>query len=97
MCVAAIALSFSATTLLFAQGRIFTHTLSHSALDKIVSDGSYILSLPGVLLAVAIWGYNSNRTVLSDIFIIAFNGILYGVLLGVVTWVAISLRTQKRR
>ena len=69
----------SALVLLVAQGRIFPHALAASPFAKLMGDSSFILSLPGVMVAVAIWGYNSSRTALSDVLIVAVNGTLYAM------------------
>jgi len=81
--VAIIALTaiFCALDLLFAQGRIFPDVLLNSQLAKPIFDGSYYLCLPGVVVAMSIWGWNSSRTVLSDFVVIAVNAALYSALI----------------
>jgi hypothetical protein len=74
-----VALFLCALALLFAQGRIFPQALISTPLEKPVADNCFRISLPGVLLAVAIWGYNSNRTVLSDLLIVTVNATLYAI------------------
>jgi hypothetical protein len=72
-----ITFSLCAFALLFAQGRIFPHALINSSLEKPVADNCFRISLPGVLLAVAIFGYASNRTTLSDLLVVVVNAVLY--------------------
>ena len=75
----ATTLLLSALALLFAQGRLFPQAFVDSRLAKPLGDSGFILSLPGLMVAVAIWGYSSGRTLLSDTLIIAVNGALYAV------------------
>jgi hypothetical protein len=72
---------FCAINLPFAQGRIFPGILLNSQLAKSIFDGSYYLCMPGVVVAIAIWGYNSGRTILSDFVIVAVNTALYSILI----------------
>jgi hypothetical protein len=54
--ILAIASFICAVVLLIAQGRLFPPGLTYvPSLEKLVFDGCYLLSLPGVMLAVAIW------------------------------------------
>ena len=76
-------------------GRLFPPGLTYvPSLEKLVFDGCYLLSLPGVMLAVAIWGYNSNRTLLSGIVIVAVNAVLYGVPMILLTTLVRYWRTR---
>jgi len=63
--------------LLIAQGRLFPDFLVRSPLYKPAGDGCYYMSMPGVIVAIAIWGYSSGRTVWSDLVVISTNTILY--------------------
>lgn len=64
----------SAIALLFAQGRIFG-----TFVDANIADGCFYWSMPGVVLEIAIRGYNASGTVLSDLFIMAVNATLYAI------------------
>src|SRR5579859_5453509 len=75
----ATSLLLSALALLFAQGRLFPQAFADSRLARPIGDSCFILSLPGVMVAVAIWGYSSGRRLLSDMLIVAVNGALYAV------------------
>ena len=75
----AIAVLLSALALLFAQGRIFPQPSVISPFAKSLADSCFRFSLPGVMVAVAICGYSSGRTTLSDMLIVAVNGALYAV------------------
>jgi hypothetical protein len=77
--VGTITLTLSAIALLYAQGRILPQTFLFGPLSRLIGYGCFVWSLPGVMLAVTIWGYNSNRTILSDAVIVAVNGILFAV------------------
>jgi hypothetical protein len=63
--------------LLIAQGRLFPYFLVRSQLAKPVGDWSYCMSMPGVIVAAAIWGYSSAGTIWSDLVVISVNVILY--------------------
>lgn len=63
--------------LLIAQGRLFPYFLTRSQWAKPVGDGCFCMSMPGVIVAVAIWGYSSGRTIWSDLVVISVNTILY--------------------
>ena len=75
--VFAVTFLLCAFALLFAQGRIFPRALINTPLEKPVADNCFRISLPGVILATAIRGYSSNRTVLSDLLIVTVNAVLY--------------------
>ena len=80
--VAAITCVVVFVALLVAQGRIGSKALLNLPMASAVFfDSCYAVSLPGVMVAVAIWGYNSERTPLSDAFVVAVNTILYSLLL----------------
>ena len=63
--------------LLIAQGRLFPYFLVRSQLAKPVGDWCYCMSMSGVIVAVAIWGPSSGRTIWSDLVVISVNVILY--------------------
>ena len=67
--------------LLIAQGRLFPNFVAPGQWDKLFSNGCYFMSLPGVIVAVAIWGYSSARTIWSDLVVISVNVILYSTLI----------------
>jgi len=86
--VFAVSFTLCSLILLFAQGRIFSRSLLDGPLAKPVGDGCFMLSLPGVILAVAIWGYNSSRTLLSDVLVVTVNATLYATpIILLVHWV----------
>lgn len=65
------------TALLIAQGRLFPDFLVHSQFAKPVGDWCYCMSMPGVIVAVAIWGYSTAATILSELVAISVNADLY--------------------
>lgn len=68
-----------ALALLFAQGRIFPYLLIDTPFEKPVADNCFRVSLPGFIAAMAVWGYNSSGTILSDLLIVMVNATLYTV------------------
>jgi hypothetical protein len=90
----AITLFISALALLVAQGRIFPHALANTLFAKPLGDICYLLSLPGVMVAVAIWGYSSDRTALSDTLVVAVNGALYAL---PIISLLVALRHSRKR
>jgi hypothetical protein len=79
--VIAIVTVLCVLAMLVAQGRLFTEALINSPFEKPISDGCFYLSLPGVIAAVAIWGYSHERTIASDLVIVAVNAALYSTLI----------------
>jgi hypothetical protein len=63
--------------LLMAQGRLFPDFVARSQWAKPVGDGCFYMSMPGGIVAAAIWGYSSARTIWSDLVVISVNVILY--------------------
>jgi len=55
--------------------------ISRFTVSAVFYNCSYFMSLPGVMVDVAIWGYNSQRTPLSDVLAVAVNTIMYSVLI----------------
>ncbi len=91
--VIAATMLLSTLALLIAQGRIFSQ-LSANPFAKVIGDGFFVFSLPGVMVAVAVWGYNSSRTTMSDVIIVLVNGVLYALPIVVVLF--LLSRRQKR-
>jgi hypothetical protein len=87
-----------AFALWIAQGRLLPNGLPRApALEKPFFDSCYVLSLPGVMAAIAIWGYNADRTFLSDALIVAVNTALYGLPMILTAQLVRYLRTRNRR
>jgi hypothetical protein len=63
--------------LLIAQGRLFPCFLVRSQLANPVGEWCYCVSMPGVIVAGATWGYSSGRMIWSDLVVISVNTILY--------------------
>ncbi len=79
--VIAIVLVLTVIVLLVAQGRLFPWALARSPFAKPVGDGCFYMCLPGVIVALSIWGYYAERTMMSDLLIVAVNTVLYSTLL----------------
>lgn len=77
--ISAITWALCGIALLLAQGRLFPRGIAPTVVEKPMGDACFIMSLPGTMVAVGIWGYNSGRTVLSDVLIVTLNAILYAI------------------
>lgn len=77
---ATIACVVCVVALLIAQGRLASHALLDAPLAWLIFDICYFVSLQGVWVGVAIWGYSSERTALSDTFAVAINTIVWAML-----------------
>jgi hypothetical protein len=80
--------------LLIAQGRLFPYFLARSQWAKPVGDGCFCMSMPGVIVAAAIWGYSSERTIWSDLVVISVNAILYSTPVIMFLWGLRRLRSN---
>lgn len=66
--------------LLFAQGRILPHTFVDTPVEKRLADGCYLVSTPGLIVALALHpGYWTKGTAVSDLIIVTVNTAIYGV------------------
>ncbi len=72
--------------LLIAQGRLFPDFLVRSHLAKPVGDWCLYMSVPGLIVELAIWGYYSERTIWSDLVFISVNTIVYSTLIILFLW-----------
>ena len=83
---------------LFLCGAAWSVAVSHGPLAKkflsgpvgnFIGDGCFYFSVPGWLVAISIFGYNSGSNVLTQFAAVAANTMLYGVL------VILILRTAR--
>jgi hypothetical protein len=72
--------------LLIVQGRLFPYFLDLGQWNKLFIDGCGYMSLPGIIVAVAIWGYSTGRTIWSDLVVISVNTILYSIPIILFLW-----------
>lgn len=72
--------------LLIAQGRLFPDFLVRSHLARPVGDGCLYLSVPGLMVVLAVWGYSSARTIWSDLVFVSVNTIVYSTLIILFLW-----------
>jgi len=79
---------------LIALGELFPTFLVRSQLAKPVGDWCYFMSVPGGIVAAAIWGYSSERTIWSDLVIISVNVILYSTPIILFLWGLRRLRSN---
>jgi hypothetical protein len=82
--------------LLIAQGRIFPYFLVHSQLAKPVGDWCYCMSMPGVIVAIAIWGYSSGSTIWSYLVVLSVNAVLYSTPIVLFLWGLRRLRSHHK-
>lgn len=82
---------------LVAIGRLFPYFFVSSQLERSVGDWCYCMSIPGSLVAAAIWGYTSERTIWSDLVIISANAILYSMPTILFLWGLRRLRSRHKR
>lgn len=75
--------------LLFAQGRLLPTTFVGTPLEKPLADGCFRLSIPGLMVALALHpGYWTKGTTFSDLLIVAVNTTIYAVpILLLLSWV----------
>ena len=78
--IAAIVTVLCAMVMLVAQGRLFPEAIANGPFAKQVFDGCFLVSLPGFIVAMAIWGYYHEGTIISDLLMIAVNSALYSTL-----------------
>jgi hypothetical protein len=81
--------------LLTAQGRLFPDLLVRSHLAKPVGDVCLYISVPGLIVELAIWGYSSGRTIWSDLVFISVNTIVYSTLIILFLWGLRRLRLHQ--
>lgn len=81
---------------LIAIGRLFPYFLVRSQLAKPVGDWCYCMSMPGGIVAAAIWGYSSERTIWSDLVVISVNAVLYSTPIILFLWGLRRLRSNHK-
>jgi len=64
----------------FAQGRILPQAFVGTPLEKPLANGCFVLSMPGLMVALALHpGFWAKGTIVSDLIIVTVNTTIYAV------------------